>query len=247
MIGPWRWLRRRALKRRPLPEAWLGILEARAPFVRALPAPDRVRFLELLKLFVWEKHFLGAAGLEITDPHRVVIAAAAVRLVLRRGLGPYDRLTEIVVYPHAYRHPDGQAVLGEAHAWGTVVLSWPAVVQGLANPADGHETATHEFAHVLDRGDGAFDGTPELGVFAAYAPWARIMSQHFLRLQARKAPERKVLRAYGATNEAEFFAVATEAFFEKPHQLEQRLPALYGLLADYYGQDPARNLAPREA
>ncbi len=238
VAGPLTWLRRRRLGRRPFPEAWRAILAARAPFVAALAPADRARLEELLKLFAWEKHFLGMGGLEVGDEHRVTISAAAVRLVLRRGLGPYDRLTEILVYPGAYAHPDGQAALGEAHAWGTVVLSWQAVVQGLRNPADGHETATHEFAHVLDRGDGGFDGTPALGLFAAYAPWARVMSQHYLRLRARKAPERKVLRAYGATNEAEFFAVATEAFFEKPRQLEKHLPELYAELSAYYGQRP---------
>ncbi|HOX44886.1 MAG TPA: zinc-dependent peptidase [Myxococcota bacterium] len=240
MAGPFTWLRRRRLRKRPFPEAWRAILASRVPFAAALKPADRARFEELLKLFAWEKHFLGMGGLVVEDDHRVTISAAAVRLALHVGLGPYDRLSEILVYPGAYTHPDGQAALGEAHAWGTVVLSWQAVVQGLQNQADGHETATHEFAHALDRADGGFDGTPELGLFAAYAPWARVMSQHYLRLRARKAPERKVLRAYGATNEAEFFAVATEAFFEKPRQLERHLPELYDLLRDYYQQDPSQ-------
>jgi MtfA peptidase len=238
VAGPFTWLRRRRLRKRPFPEGWRAILDARVPFAAAFAPAQRPRFEELLKIFAGEKHFLGMGGLVVEDDHRVTISAAAVRLVLTRGLGPYDRLSEILVYPGAYAHPDGQAALGEAHDWGTVVLSWQAVVQGLKNPADGHETATHEFAHALDRADGGFDGTPELGLFAAYAPWARVMSQHYLRLRARKAPERKVLRAYGATNEAEFFAVATEAFFEKPRQLEKHLPDLYAELSAYYGQTP---------
>jgi Mlc titration factor MtfA (ptsG expression regulator) len=99
--------------------------------------------------------------MEIDDTVRVVISACAVRLVLHRDLSYFNRLTEIVVYPHDYRHKDdGGRILGEAHHWGTVVLSWPAVIHGAGNPDDGHATAAHEFAHVLDRAGGAFDGTP---------------------------------------------------------------------------------------
>ncbi len=242
MLGIVRALRRRRLRRQPFPEAWLAVLERRVPFFRALRPPLRERFLLLLRLFLAEKRFLGAAGMEIDDEVRVVIAAAAVRLVLHQDdLDAYDRLTEIVVYPHVYRHQgDAEgAVFGEAHDWGTVVLAWPAVLEGLANASDGHDTASHEFAHVLDRADGGFDGTPELERLDLYHPWARIMSDHFLRLQRHGRPQRKALRDYGALNEAEFFAVATESYFEKPRQLRAETPDLYALLQDYYGGDPA--------
>lgn len=241
MLGILRALRRRRLRREPFPDDWLAILERRVPFFRTLAGPLRARFLELLRLFVAEKRFVGAAGMEIGDEVRVVIAAAAVRLVLHQGkLDAYDRLTEIVVYPHLYRHEAGDGVvLGEAHDWGTVVLAWPAVVEGLANAADGHDTASHEFAHVLDRGDGGFDGTPVLERLDLYAPWARVMSDHFLRLRRHGRPQRKALRDYGALNEAEFFAVATESYFEKPRQLRTQTPDLYRLLQDFYGGDPA--------
>jgi hypothetical protein len=239
-------LRRRRYRKRELPAEWLGYLERHADFFPALAEPLRQRFLDYLKIFVWEKHFIGAGGMEITDEVRVAIAAAAVRLVLHLDLSEYDRLTEIVVYPSHYRHPgDSEGVVfGEAHAWGTVVLSWDAVVQGLANPADGHDTATHEFAHVLDRNDGAFDGTPDLRSVGHYRPWAKVMSGHFLALRKRGKDQRKVLRAYGATNEAEFFAVATESFFEKPLQMRSKTPDLYEELKRFYGFDPA---AEREA
>jgi Mlc titration factor MtfA (ptsG expression regulator) len=112
-------------------------------------------------------------------------------------------------------------------------------VGGLRNPRDGHDTATHEFAHVLDRGDGRFDGTPELRASADYAPWAEVMSHHFLELRERSPRQRRVLRDYGATNEAEFFAVATETFFEKGRQLRERAPDLYEELRRFYRCDPA--------
>jgi len=240
MFGLWRAIRRRRLARRPLPEGWLEILEAEVPFFVQLDEAQRARFLRDLKIFVWEKHFEGAGGMEIDDTVRVVIAACAVRLSLSLGVGVYERLSEIVVYPGAYRHPDSNdVVLGEARHWGTVVLSWQAVRHGLGNQRDGHDTALHEFAHVLDRADGAFDGTPVLERYGAYGPWARVMSAGYTALRGRRREARKVLRAYGATNEAEFFAVASESFFEKPEQLRRRMPELYQQLKAYYRCDPA--------
>ncbi len=240
MSGLFRTLRRRRLARRPVPEHWVPILEHDVPFYRRLSTDMVQRFLELLKVFVWEKTFIGAGGMEITDRVRVIISASAVRLVLYLDLSYYDRLTEIVVYPFIYKHKDEEkALLGEAWDWGTVVLSWPAVLEGLSHPGHGHETTIHEFAHVLDRGDGSFNGTPRLKARADYSPWARIMSRHFFRLRKGDAIESKVLRMYGAMNEAEFFAVATESYFEKPLRMKELTPDLYVELQAFYGGDPA--------
>lgn len=246
MFGLVRYWRRRRYAARPFPEPWLGHLERHVPFFERLAGEDRERFLELLKCFVWEKAFFGAGGMEVDDEVRVVVASTAVRLVLHLGLSRYDRCREIVIYPGAYQHPDSDGViLGEAHAFGTVVLSWDDVLKGLRNPADGHDTASHEFAHILDRAGGAFDGTPELRAREDYRPWAEIMSRHFLGLRARGRKQREVLRRYGATNEAEFFAVATEAFFEKSDQMLESTPDLYAALSHFYGSDPAAD--PRNA
>lgn len=236
-----RYLRRRKSRKRELPPAWLGYLEEHVSFFADLEGEQRERFLEYLKIFVWEKYFIAAGGMEITEEVQVVIAAAAVRLVVHLDISEYNRLTEIIVYPSHYHHPDDDeaVVFGEAHSWGTVVLSWDAVLQGLHNPNDGHDTATHEFAHVLDGNDGSFDGTPDLRAHDHYRPWATVMSDHYLKLQKRGKKQRKVLRSYGATNEAEFFAVATESFFEKPEQMKKRTPDLYDELQRFYGFDPA--------
>jgi MtfA peptidase len=240
MFGLWRRWRRRRLGRRELPATWIPILEDRVPFYAGLEGELRERFLDYLKIFVWEKHFIPAGGLEMTEEIQVVIAAAAVRLVLHLDLSYYDRLTEIVVYPSHYKNPshEGAVVFGEAHNWGVVVLSWDAVTHGLADPHDGHDTATHEFAHVLDRATGRFDGTPRLRASANYRCWGQVMSRHF---EALRSGDARVLREYGAQNEAEFFAVATETFFEKPDQLARRAPDLYGILRRFYGFDPAEN------
>ena len=131
-----RWRQSRLMKR-PLPTEWVGWLDLHVPFFPGLKGEERERFLRYLKAFVWSKHFFGAGGLELTDEHRVVIGAAAVRLVLHLDLSYYDRLTEIIVYPYTYRHPNQTgAILGEAHTWGTVVLSWPAVLHGMDDPKD---------------------------------------------------------------------------------------------------------------
>jgi len=234
------WKRKRILKE-PFPEEWRAIMEKRLPFYRLLDEERKRRLERDVQVFVREKYFFGAGGFEVEDEHRVVIASCAARLILHLDITFYDRLTEIIVYPGAYKHPDreGGVILGEAHNWGTVVLAWDAVIHGLNNPCDGHDTAIHEFAHVLDRDGGAFDGTPDLRATSDYDPWGQIMSRHFLNLRdKRSAKERRVLRDYGATNEAEFFAVATESFFEKPKQMKAELPDLYELLEEFYGFDP---------
>src|SRR5690606_26904674 len=153
-----------------------------------------------------EKHWIGASGLEVTNEMKVMVSGAAARLSHNLSLHVYDRLTEIVIYPSTFVNPNAEhdtGTLREAHHWGTVVLSWDAVRAGIRVPNDGHDTAMHEFAHVLDIADGEFDGTPELGLSGDYRSWASVLSKHYLSLQERGS--RGLLRQYGATNEAEFF------------------------------------------
>jgi Mlc titration factor MtfA (ptsG expression regulator) len=239
------WFRRRRAAKQPFPDAWRAILEETAPFYRRLDAASRARFEDKLKVFALTKAFIPAGGMVVDDRVKVMVAACAARLSMNLPGEHFARLVEIVVYPSHYKHPGGDDVVifGEAHHIGTMVLSYDAVRQGLAVDGDGHNTAMHELAHVLDAADGSFDGTPVLR-WAAYAPWARVMSKAFLELRGRSGARRRtVLRSYGATNEAEFFAVATEAFFEKPLQLRKKQPQLYEVLKEYYRVDPAEEIA----
>lgn len=233
-IGRWR------ISKRPFPDEWRQYLRRYLVCYERMPEDWRNRFEKMVQVFIAERTWIPAGGMQITDEVKVVIAGSAVRLILRLDLSYYDRLTEIVVYPYIYRHGDeaGVAILGEAQPWGTVVLSWPAVVSGLAHPCDGMDTAVHEFAHVLDRDNGSFDGTPFLRNRDDYAPWATILGGRFEGLREGKPSEMAVLRMYGATNPAEFFSVATEAFFETPDTLKEMLPDLYEVLAHFYGGDP---------
>ena len=239
-------VRRKLAEREPFPEAWRQVLTARVPFYSRLDDDERRRFESKLQVFVRTKAFAGAGGMVIDDETKIVIGAAASRLVMNLPNEHYGRLHEIVVYPSHYKHKDchGFVVFGEAFGPGVVVLSFDAVVQGLADPHDGHDTATHEFAHALDAADGAFDGTPELASVEAYGPFASVMTKAFAHLRSRAGRKgRRVLRDYGATNEAEFFAVATESFFEKPQQMKKREPELYAVLSAYYRHDPAESRA----
>lgn len=244
MLGWWRRRRRRRWLAAPVPEGWRGHLERRAPFFRALPVADQARLLSLTQAFLAEHPVVGAGGMEVTEEVAVVVGACAARLVLGLDLDHYARLTEVVVYPHeALRDPRaegaaaaGGGFLGAAHRHGAVVLSWPAVLRGLSGPGDGHDTAAHEFAHALDLVDGAFDGAPGLRAAEHYRPWASVLGAHFSRLSRGDRRLRRALREYGATNPAEFFAVATEAFFERPRELRRQAPALYAELARFYGR-----------
>lgn len=221
-----------------MPAAWLHIIEHHHRFAKAYDPQELERFYTHLKVFVWEKHWVGARGLQVTDEMRVVISGLAARLSHNLDLDIYDRLSEIVIYPSHYVHSSRDAIIyGEAHHWGTVVLSWDAVTHGIKDPHDGHDTALHEFAHVIDVADGWFDGTPQLREGKDYQVWANVLGKAYAQL--KRAPQRGIVRAYGATNEAEFFAVSTEAFFERPQHLLREDPALYAQLKKFYGADPA--------
>lgn len=238
IVWMYRKLRRPYLIRRPFPAHWSEILNKRYSFYKKLDEEQRELFHTHLKVFLWEKHWEGAGGLQVTEEMKVIISAAAARIARKLPLSVYNRLTEIVIYPSHYYHPgeDRRVVMGQAHHFGTLVLSWNAVEKGIAVPDDARDTAIHEFAHVLDAESGSFDGTPLLAKGRDYPRWGKVMGQHFAGLQAD--PFRGCLRSYGAENEAEFFAVATEAFFETPGQLRRCAPELYGVLADYFGIDP---------
>lgn len=229
-----RW-RRNRLRRKPAPPHWAELLRRNVPFFAALDEDERARLLDIVKVFSAEKYFIGAQGLPVTEEIPLVISACAARLVLDLDVAYYDRLTEIVVYPGGFTNPlDEEDRDGEAHDWGTVVLAWDAVLDGIDDPHDGYNTAFHEFAHVLDRADGEFDGTPKLHRLGDYAAWSEVMAREYARLQREEGLGTHPLDDYGAENEAEFFAVATEVFFEDPDRLRRETPDLYREFRKFY-------------
>jgi MtfA peptidase len=245
--------RRERLRAAPFPDAWLEIIETNVPFYRHLPDADRRELQGLVQVFLAEKQFEGCGGLELTDEIKVTIAAQACRLLLHRETDIYPRLITILVYPSAYIaksvEPIGgpvvlegeQVRLGEAWKGGVVVVSWDEVRATALGSSSGRNLVLHEFAHLLDMEDGTADGTPILESRSRYRAWAQVLGEEYDRLRRHSALGRyTALDDYGATNPAEFFAVATECFFEKPGVLLKRHPELYDELKSFYRQDPAR-------
>ncbi len=242
--------RRAALWNAPFSEYWEILVKQNIPVYHLLPDELKAQLLSHINIFLDEKRFEGCEGLEITDEIRVTIAAQACMLLLNRKPNYYPKLTSILVYPSNYiakriERKGGietvkeQARSGESWLHGTLVFSWDAVKHGASDIKDGHNVVFHEFAHRLDQEDGRADGAPILEHRTKYASWARVLSDEYEKLQ-KKARKRKrsVLRKYGATNPAEFFAVLTEAFFEKPKQLKKKHPDLYEEIKDFYKVDP---------
>ena len=239
-----------SIHKRPFPPSWLAVLEASLPVYTVLPPEQQYRLRDMMKFFIDRKKFYGCGGLTITDEMRVIIAAEACMLVLNQKGALYPKLRSILVYPtsfHVTREehqadgtvaPGGHHLLGESWSNGRVILSWDDVTRGVADFSDGHNVVLHEFAHQLDAESGSTNGAPPLRS-NSYRAWAAVFTENFEDLGARSMRGLEtVMDEYGATNPAEFFAVATETFFEKPHQLYKRRPELYQELQQYYQLDP---------
>ena len=250
VAGMRRKARRRLALQQPFREDWVEILTRNLPPYKKLPDDLRHELHQDIKIFLLEKDFEGCGGLTITDEIKVIIAAQACMLLLNRKDGCYPKLRTVLVYPSTYvvggkglfadKSAPKSVRLGESWGFGTVVLSWDSVKYGAFNFSDGHNVAMHEFAHQLDQEDGSADGAPILETRSAYSSWAKVFSKEFLLLQDKKRKRRRsVLDKYGATNPAEFFAVATETFFEKPRQLQKKHPELFRELQDYYKVNPS--------
>jgi len=252
-----RWLterRRRTLLAHPFPDAWTRVLEANVAVYALLDEATQQRLRALTQVFVAEKEWEGCGGLELDDEIRVTIAGSACQMLLGRDHDLFKRARSILVYPssvwktarprsffdpRAELPEDPVAVQGYAQQHGPVVLAWDSALRGARDPDDGRNLVIHEFAHQIDFLDGASDGTPPLPDFAARKAWAEACSRAFLADRKRAERGKKtVLDSYATKNEAEFFAVASEAFFERAHKMARDLPAVYAVLVDFYRQDP---------
>ena len=254
------WLRRRRRRRllaEPFPAAWNETLEKNFVHYAYLTAADQDRLRDLLRVFVAEKHWEGCDGLVMTDEIKVTIAAQACLLLLGMEHDYFSRVLTILVYRSSFhsqeRHSlgalelvdDDVSLSGLAHYRGVVVLVWKDVRRAGRRPHAGENVVWHEFAHQLDMLDRSVDGTPPLKSSDQRRRWKEIMTAEYNQLVADNESGRPtLLDEYGASNEAEFFAVATECFFDLPGPLRQEHPSLYSLLAEYYGQDPAERVPP---
>jgi Mlc titration factor MtfA (ptsG expression regulator) len=235
------WRRRRVLRRHRIDDALWREATARLPFI-----PQRPKLRELALLFLAEKEFSGAHGLEVTDAMRVSIAAQACLPILELGLDWYAGFSGIVVYPGDFRvrrsHTDEDGVVhewddelaGEAMPGGPVVLSWDAAAND-----PGINVVIHEFAHKLDMLNGEADGLPPLHAGMDHAAWARALEEAYEGLcDAVERGKDTWLDPYAAEHPSEFFAVISEAFFEEPAETRRRYPDVYDQLTLFYRQDP---------
>ena len=245
--------RRIRLASQPFPDEWLAIIEKNVPFFRLLPEADQKELQRHIQIFIGEKRFEGCSGLKITDEIKVTIAAQACVLLLHRRTDYYPGLDSILVYPRSYvarNVPkliggivmEGTDIrLGESWHRGSVVLSWDNVRRGAADIHDGHNVVFHEFAHQLDSTGAKGDSSPVVQDYSTYIAWARILQKDYEKhRQDVRRNNATLLDRYGAVNPAEFFAVTTECFFEKPKELQKHRPELYNELRNFYQQDPAK-------
>jgi Mlc titration factor MtfA (ptsG expression regulator) len=247
--------RRRHILENPFPPEWEAILVRNVAAYARLDDGERARLRDLAHIFIAEKRWEGCGGLELSDEIRVTIAGQACLLLLGRDHDFFRPLVTILVYPSAVQLPErkpfifervtgpmppAETILGLSKQGDVVVLAWDEIVGGAKNPDDTRNVVIHELAHVIDFADGAYDGTPPLESRAQRRSWVEVCSAAFLALRERTEHGRKgFLREYAATNEAEFFAVATETFYEQPRKMAEELPELYALLAEFYNLDLA--------
>lgn len=243
-------LRRRRVQARPVPPQWQQWLHKDMALYRRLPDSERERLHHTLQLLLDEVAFYGCAGLTLTEPMKVLIAAHGALLVNGLSMDYYQDLRSILVYPGAYRAAvkwqDGvvagqseQDRLGESWQSGRVILSWQGLAREAADPHSQSNVALHEFAHQLDQVDGAADGAPPLVSGEAARHWQEVFSEAWQRLRDHPGHSHNVIDPYGATNPAEFFAVVTETFFLDPHSLQAQEPDLYDCLSRFYRLSPS--------
>ncbi|HWO25548.1 MAG TPA: M90 family metallopeptidase [Kofleriaceae bacterium] len=251
-----RWLterRRRRILETPFPAAWDEHIAQNVAITHRLGVAERMKLRELVQVFLAEKHFEGCGGLELTEEMKVTIAAQACVLLLGRDASLYDDVGSILVYPSVVMSPprklgvfeqprapigSGALLQGEAIMGGPVILAWDSVLAGGREEVPGN-VVFHELAHKIDMANGAVDGAPPLASRAEIRRWAAVCSAAYDRLRQDIAlgwPP--AIDPYGATNEAEFFAVATEAFFTRPTELRAREPELHAVLAAFYRVEP---------
>ena len=244
--------RRKKLYDQEFPENWILVIKKNVPYYSLLSSQQQQNLHGLIHIFLDEKEFEGCSGLTITDEIRTTIAAQACILLLGRETDFYPTFRTVLVYPQAYvaetkKHQDNGTVsesvehrLGESWSHGAIVLSWDDVLRGASDIHDGQNLVFHEFAHQLDNESGSVEGAPVLDKSSMYITWGRVLSKEYRVLIENIIHDRKsVLDDYGATSPAEFFAVATECFFEMPKKLKKKHPDLYEQLKLFYKQDTA--------
>lgn len=246
-----RYLKRKWLLKKPLPDEWEDIIHKKVPVIHRLPGHLQERLKQRAVILIDEKHFEGCGGLELTGEMILVIACYASVLILEEPADYYGGLQSILVYPEDYLAPfheeyEGGIVSegyesrsGEYWGAGNIVLSWKDIQRDLYSLSTGNNLIYHEFSHLLDDRYGLTAGISAEGTALRDDEWTQIVAKAYRRHLRDTATGRySVVSAYGATSPAEFFSVATEVFIEKPSGLKSYMPGLYSMLSAFYRIDP---------
>lgn len=240
--------RRRRILAEPFPAEWEAVLQRDVVFFRALAPEEQARFRREVHVFLGEKRVTGI-GLKLDATTRVLVAASAVIPIFGFPEWEWDQIREVLVYPGRFdqdfaigagqpRHTLGMVGTGALNRM--MILSKPDLLAGFRNPGDKRNVGLHEFAHLVDKSDGTIDGLPAMGLDrAAIGPWIELVRRKMQEMRDGDSD----IDPYGLTNEAEFFAVTTEYFFERPGVMERKHPELYAMLSRVFHQTPAAQAA----
>jgi Mlc titration factor MtfA (ptsG expression regulator) len=233
---------RRALLAQPFPVEWEAALQREVVFFRALEPADQQDFRRQVQVFLGEKRVTGI-GTQIDATTRVLAAASAIIPIFGFPEWEWDQINEILIYPSRFNEDfsfadgDGRHTLGMVGTGpmnGLMILVKPDLLHGFRNAADKHNVGIHEFAHLVDKSDGVIDGLPAVGLDRqALGPWVDLVRRKMLEIDRGDSD----IDPYALTNEAEFFAVATEYFFERPGVMQRKHPDLYAMLEKVFRQD----------
>lgn len=236
----------------PFPKTWESILLEKFHPYKALSESEKAILHHKIQFFLMDKNIEGVGEFVVTEEMKLLIAAQACLIILNLQTGVFKGLKNIYVLSDAFIQNENPinpntgkplyvARLGEAWKEGPIVLSWKAVLEGLQSTSSKSNVVYHEFTHNLDQQDGHFDGTPKLKSQSSYDRWAQVMGSEFLQLRSEVGHHhRSDIDPYGATNEAEFFAVCSEYFFSQPFHLEKHHPQVFELYLNYFKLDPRR-------
>lgn len=236
--------RRRRILTEPFPTEWEAVLQREVLFFRTLEPDEQQRFRREIQVFIGEKLITGIK-MDLDAETVVLTAASAIIPIFGFPEWEWDQISEVLVYPDRfdenYEFADGSGrstlgMVGTGHMNGIMILSKPDLLAGFRNFGDKRNVGLHEFAHLVDKSDGTIDGLPGIGLDrAAIGPWVDLVRRKMEEMRRGDSD----INEYGLTNEAEFFAVATEYFFERPGIMERKHPELYEMLSHVFNQDLA--------
>ena len=238
----------RRILAQPFPPEWEAVLQGQIQFFSALDEGEKKRFRRELQVFLGAKRITGIK-LELDTTTRVMAAASAIIPIFGFPEWEWDQISEILVYPGRFdsdfqfqsgsqRHTLGMVGTGALNR--VMILSRPDLLAGFRNPGDKRNVGLHEFAHLVDKSDGTIDGLPAVGLEReAIGPWVDLVRRKMEEMRRGDSD----IDSYGLTNEAEFFAVTTEYFFERPGVMQRKHPELYAMLAQVFNQNPASRAA----